>query len=495
MQALEELVSLLTVAEKESFKSFLAHKNTRKDVKNIQLFQSIATNDISTIKKLFGPTFNTVAYHVLRKRLVDNLLHFLAKKTFQDNRIEAYAALRLTLVAKTLLDNRLYKIAFKCLAKADGIAAELEQFSLRNEILLLKLQYAHLDVNLDLTQLSRLFLANQKQMHYEAKVNLAYAYLRQELQAIQLQGKILNLSALIKATVRRFAISLREVMSFKSLYQILYIANAYAAIQQNYSPLKRYVHYAHTFMERRTVRSPYHLYVLYYLANFSLRNRYFDRSLTYLSQLQQLIKEHKHHYGALFTERYGLLLALNQHFMGQATTALATIEKTLAAVSRKSKAEDVADLQLCRIMFLTQNNDVAAVKELGKLQHSDNWYEKNLGMLWAIRKNLLSIVVYAQNKDADLALSRCVSFRRRYKQYLRQTDEHRVLTFVALLEESIQRPYVVKDKSFLRRIETLLEKETAQDIFTLSFIAWLMALTEQASAYEIVQRLLHGSHD
>lgn len=187
MDSLFELVKLLTNTDKRAFKQFLKQKNKRLDVKNLQLLNLIETDDIDSLNKLYNTEKNRDAYHALRKRLQDNLLLFLSQKTFESTNSEAHEALRLLVVGRFLLENDLVKVAFKCLDKAETIAGHLEQFNLLNELLLLKLQYAHMPGAEDLEVLTARFIQNQSQMQREAKLNIAYAFLRQQLQEIHLK--------------------------------------------------------------------------------------------------------------------------------------------------------------------------------------------------------------------------------------------------------------------------------------------------------------------
>src|SRR5690606_6109959 len=196
-------------------------KNKRTDVKNLQLLDFIKTDDINKLKKLYGTSKNRDAYHALRKRLHDSLLFFLSNKVFERDNSEAHEALRLLVVGRFLLENHLPKAGFKCLHRAEQKAQLLEQFSLLNEILQTRLQYAYLDPKANLEILIERLMCNQNKMQQEAKFEIAYAFLRSELQDIHLKAKIVDLNNLVSGALRKYAISLSELLSFKSLYQIL----------------------------------------------------------------------------------------------------------------------------------------------------------------------------------------------------------------------------------------------------------------------------------
>lgn len=494
MDALSELINLLNDGEKKYFRHFLQRKNKRSDVKNIQLLDLIETDDINELNKLYKPGKNKDAYHALRKRLQDNLLLFLSQKAFESTHSETYDALRLVVVGRFLLENDVVKVAFKCLDKAERLAEHLEQFNLLNEILLLKLQYAHLPGAEDFEALTTRFLRNQSDMQRDAKLNMAYAFLRQELQKIHLEGKIVNLTALILATIRKYKISAQDLMTYKSIYQILFIANEYAAIQQNYGLIERYINRTDQFIKARGAYNKqsylfYHISILYFLANFHLRRKNFDRSVSYLRQMMDLMMMDSHYY-TVFYLRHQLLSGLNLFFTGFAENAIAQLQEALSNTTQKSKPEDIEDLRVCLAMFLALCNDRGSLKQLTVLTRTDAWYEKRMGMLWTIRKNLMEILIQAQFSNIELAMSRLTSFRRRYKKYLLKTSEERVLTYLRLVERYLLKPDVVFEPAYRKAALNLLAGVENNDIFTLSFIGWLIGRWEKKTAYKVVLGLV-----
>ncbi|MEJ7559181.1 MAG: hypothetical protein WKF66_12800 [Pedobacter sp.] len=493
MDPILELTNLLTHSDKMLFKQFLQQKNKRTDVKNLQLLNLIETDDIKGLNKLYDSAKNKDAYHALRKRLQDNLLLFLSQKTFESNQSDTYDALRLVVVGRFLLENDIVKTAFKCLDKAQKLAAHLEQLNLINEILLLKLQYAHLPGAEDLEALTSRFLKNQFQMQRDAKLNMAYAFLRQQLQEIHLNAKVINLKTLLATTIKKYQISLEDLMTYKSIYQILHIANEYAAIQQNYGLIADYIGRASQYIEADANKKESHLFynlsILYYLANFHLRRRDFAKSSSQLKEMMDLMATDSR-YAALFSMRYTLLSALTLYYTDFAADAISLLQKSLTEKKPADKAEDIEDLQLCLTMFLALRDDRGSLKQLTLLTRTDAWYEKKMGMLWTIRKNLMEILVHAQFSNIELAMSRLSSFRRRYKKYLLSTSEERVLAYLKLVEKYLIKPDLLFEAKYKQAVLDLLSSIENNDIFTSSFIAWLIARWEKKTAYEVVLRLM-----
>jgi len=497
MDPLSELINLLNTADKKQFRQFLQQKNKRSDVKNLQLLDLIETDDMDGLNKLYESEKNNDAYHALRKRLQDNLLLFLSQKTFESNHSETYDALRLLVVGRFLLENDVVKIAFKCLDKAERLAEHLEQFNLLNELLLLKLQYAHLPGAEDLDVLTTRFQLNQAHMQREAKLNMAYAFLRKELQEIHLKGKIVNLTALMITTIRKYKISVQELMTYKSVYQILVIANEYAAIQQNYGLIARYINRTNQFIQDQAHRKQsylyYHISILYLLANFHLRRKDFAASASHLREMMDLMRTDNRYY-ALFYLRHQLLSALNLFFTDYANDAISILQESLSNIKQTTKPEDIEDVRICLTMFLALCNDKRSLKQLALLTRTDAWYEKKMGMLWTIRKNLMEILVHAQFSNIELAMSRVNSFRRRYKKYLLKTSEERVLLFLKLVEKYLHKPDMIFDAVYKKTVLNLTDKAENNDIFTLSFIAWLIARWEKKTAYQVVLTLIQHNN-
>jgi len=489
MNAIEDIISLMNTDDSKAFNGYLRKKNRRGDTHNIRLFKLIETDDINAIKNLYKGQNNDGAYHALRKRLHDSLVEFMANRTFEKNTGEANEALRLLVVSRFFLEHHLTKTAVKCLSKAEAKALPLEQFSLLNEIYQTRLQYAHLNPAEDLDVLIQKFKANQKLMQQEAQLNIAYALLRRELGEIQLRGKVIDFRAFIEKTMDSLGVSLDEVLTYKSLYQILFIANEYATMNHNFNLVEPFVKKSFEFIEGKKDRAEgqlyYHIYILYFLANINFRNHRFAESEAYLAQmLEQMQKQGSRYYDRFFL-RHQLLLSLNKHFNGDPGGAIYLAEKTLKAASPKANPVDVNDLRVCLAMYCVQLSDRASLTHMAQFTHTDAWYEKKLGMLWSIRKSLLEILMYAQfDGYEELALARIKSFKRRYKKYLAEVNEQRVWGYALMIERYLLKPETAQHPDFKKNILALINPDIKEDIFIISFLGWLLAKADKKSAYQ-----------
>ena len=92
----------------------------------------------------------------------------------------------------------------------------------------------------------------------------------------------------------------------------------------------------------------------------------------------------------------------------------------------------------------------------------------------------------------DIVLIRLQSFKRKFSVYLREKGEQRVLTFMRLVNRYYENPEEVVTQKFKDKVEDSfdwIDKEQ-EDIFVMSFYAWLKAKMEKEDIYKITLRLV-----
>ncbi|MGV3461557.1 MAG: hypothetical protein ACO1N9_14000 [Flavobacterium sp.] len=480
MNAISEIIVLMSKNDKLKFKGYLSERATRSDTKLPALFKLLETDDINGSKKIATAKENAAAYHALRKRLYDNLVDFMANRTFEAGASAESEAMKLVTVCRYFFEHKLAATAFKCLAKAERIADGAENFGLLNDVYQLRLQYAHLDPAENVHKLVEKARKNSHRLHHEERMNMAYALLRNELTQIYHKGKIVDFQQVITATIKSLGISLDDALTFKSLYQLLFIANEFASIRNDYSSILHFAEKSYAHISQKKAQGGrqlyYHIYLMYFLANAALRNGNFTAAKQHLEEMNDLMDNESGKYRQRFAARYCLLLALTENYSGNPNAAVAIIRKSLKE-NTKAEPTDVNDLRLSLVMILVQMKDKAAIKTMLEFPHTDAWYEKRMGMDWAIKKALVGILAYAEFEHTETALTRIKAFRKRYKKYLHEVSEVRVLDYLAVVEKFLNKPELAKIKLFRDEIHDWISKQgkgTQPDIFVKSSLDWLV---------------------
>ena len=496
MNSVSGIINTLSITEKKEFIAFLKKKNKRHDTQNIQLFNILKTDDIKDEITIYK---NKPALYALRKRLYHNLIEFIANKRFENDTSEERDILKLIIVSRTFFEHSQYKSAFKILGKAEVKALKLERFNLLNEIYHTHIQYAYLDPSIPFSELVRKYEINQKKFLQEEQLNLAYASLRMELAKIKDGTAVFDFQEAINNTIANFSISLDEILTFKSLYQILFIANEYAALRNKYHEIERFVGVSFRFINTKTELAEkhlfYHINILYFMANMLFRNKKFTDSKAYLDKMETEMEKQDNVYFKQFENRLLLLRSLNENYSGNSNTAIVMVAQVLNKVE-DSDVSEILDLQLCLAVFYFQQKKLKKVQQIIKtFSHSDAWYEKKQGTEWTIKKNLVEILLHTELEHTDYVISRLTSFKRRYKKYLTELKEERVLIFLGLVEQFLYDPGYFVSKEFANRADSLFQWRSQQeeDLFVMSFYAWLKAKIENRNVYEVTLELVTQS--
>ncbi|QJP33759.1 hypothetical protein F0365_04735 [Nonlabens sp. Ci31] len=483
MNDLNTLISSLSSDEVGAFLAFAKAKNQRTDVKNIQLFQLIRKGvRVDLDVKIYGKA-NKNALHALQNRLKENLVDFTATRGFSSDSQEEMQLFKLVLAARIFLEREQYSIGFKTLKKATVKALSLESYAILQEIYYTHVPYAHLDPKTTLEQIITAYQENEKRYLIESRLVMVYATLQKTLKAHPT-----NVYQVIKQQLAVFDISIDQNLSFKSLYQLMRVVTDAATLTSDYAGVSIFMNHIYDIVEKKKHLADKHLYyhleILYLMAGTCFRNKDFIRSQRLVGKLQVEMQKQKGTYKKQFLGRALLLQALNHNYTGDPVRALEEIQQI--------QKPDLS-AQLVYITFLFQQQDfIRARKKMNDFYHSDPFYEKKEGALWVIQKNILEILIYIELQQPDLVASKMRSFIRRFKGRLEDLNEQRVLVFIKLLQRHYDHPYEITEESFQNKVQQAFEWKTAarEDIFVMSFYAYLKAKMQKKPIYEVTLELL-----
>jgi hypothetical protein len=488
MNDLNTLISSLSSDEVGAFLAFAKAKNQRTDVKNIQLFQLLRKDvRVDLDLKIYGKA-NKNALHALQNRLKENLIDFTATRGFSSDSQEEMQLFKLVLAARIFLEQEHYAIGFKTLKKATAKAISLESYAILQEIYHTHVQNAHLDPKATLERIITAYQENEKRYLIESRLVMAYATLQKTL-----KSHPANVYQVIQQQLAVFDISIDHNLSFKSLYQLMRVVTDAATLTSDYAGVSIFMNHIYEVVENKKHLADKHLYyhleILYLMAGTCFRNKDFTRSQQLVGELQVEMQKNKGVYKKQFLGRSHLLKALNHNYTGRAERAMEDIQQI--------QKPDLST-QLVHITFLFQQQSfIRARKMMNDFYHSDQFYEKKEGVLWVIQKNILEILIYIELQQPDLVVSKMRSFIRRFKGRLEDLNEQRVLVFMKLLQSYYDHPYEITEERFQSKVQQAFEWKTAvrEDIFVMSFYAYLKAKMEKKPIYEVTLELLRQPNE
>lgn len=485
MKGIIAIIASLSKEEKNDFLLLQRRKNRRTDAKNEKLFKLLDAGQKEELDiKLYGkPAKN--AYHALCKRLQDNLIEYVANKSFSDESSEEMDTLKLVMASRIFFEKKNLKMAFKTLEKAEKIAKQSEVYSILNEIYHTKIQYAHLNPSWSLADLMKASEINMKLYHQDFQLNRAYALIKSELKSPIRKRSVADIMELVFS---KFQITLNETLSFKSLFQLMEIAATAAKVQSDYFSIAPMMKTIHAVIQKKgdtkNKHRYYYLNILNLLALTHFRNKRFEDSMHVAKEMEQEMKAHNRRYYKRFHEKLSVIKIMNYNYTGNHEKAIELLRGF----------ENISlDINLILPMCLMQQNKFQeAYQELLVLNHSDDWYEKKMGLLWVLKKNILEILLLIDLDKPDLVFLRLERFKRRFTKKLKHIGEQRVLIFMELITTYHNSPKEVVSDAFAKKVTqsfNWLGKEQ-EDIFVMSFYAWLEAKMQNEDIYKVTLDLV-----
>jgi len=494
---LKEVLSAFTTEQQQDFLSYLDKKNKRKDAKNCLLVKLLLEDNMSSSEisnKLYGKQ-NKVALHALRKRLFQSLIDFTANISMKEENSIDILLIKNILSARYFLKKGQIKVGYQILDKTIITANEYQLFAILNEVYHTKIQYAHLNTHLNLEELIGDFKENQNQLILEDNLNIAYAKIRTSLANYRQNKSNIDIKELIDIILKEQNITISDSLSFKSLYQIIQITSISSAQKFDYYNIESFVIETYKIIKNHTSKDKqlnYHLEVLYLIANVLFRNKKFEASQKYLDLMLFYMNTEKKKYYNDFIQKYDLLQALNLNYTNKQTEAIA-----LLAPYIDKKYTDIVtqlDFSLSLIVFYYQHKSLEkAQKIVSKFYHTDKWYIEKAGIIWTIKKNLIEILLQIDLGNIDLVDSRIKSFKRNYFKNLSEINQERVITYLKLVEIYYKNPEIVTTTEFKEKVATSFSwiNTKKEDIFMMSFFAWLKAKMTKQDIYLVTLDLIN----
>ncbi|MGO4912690.1 hypothetical protein [Leeuwenhoekiella sp. W20_SRS_FM14] len=483
MSALFQLINTFTAEEQHQVIQFLKNKNRRGDTKNIELFKKVCKGETLNLHESLYKKPNRNAYHALNKRLLDSLLDFIASKSFSEESGEEMLTLKLILASRILFEQKLNKLGWKTICKAEALAVNYELYTALHEIYDTQLQYVHLIEHINFEDVLVKSSKNLEHLNSAFKLQQAYASLKN-----QLQNTTPNALNILEDTFKRFDIMPNEEFTYKSLFQFMDLLSDTAELESDYYHIAPLMEEAFMFIKQKNTsekHSYYHLQILYLMASNAFRNKKFKKSIAYLEELNtQLTDKYRNQFyiSAL------VLRSLALNYLGHFNQAILLCENV------KDKSPRVQLLLMT--LYFHQNRFKDAYTTYKKLNHSDQFYEKQLGLLWVVKKEIIALLLLIELDKLDLVLQKQKSLHKRFFSKLLALGEERAMHFIKLAGKYYDNPQIVTTVSFLEQVEGSFKwvGNDREDLFAMSFYAWLKSKMYKRNLYVVTLELVNQTN-
>ena len=490
------IISLLSEPERADFISHLKKRNKRNDTKNISLFKALIKDQTDDIK--IEMTAN--AYNVLKKRLSDRLEDYAAGCIIDTEQTAPLEVMKKLVLSQKLFKLKHFKTAFKLLEKAEKKAKDISHYHLLNEIYQTYIQYSYHALSPQQKDLFKAYEKNKIAYTNEANLNMVYALVRKAFENHDQQTP-LYLGELINESFQLFGITDDVGYTFQSLSQIAEIADISGSHNRNYFETNLFFEKHIKNLQGTAVDTEqnltYQIKLLYTVAHIYFRKKQFNQSILNLQNMHTQMQRYQGKYAQLYNIRYTTLLALNFNYSGNPHTAGKLLDQIIPTGAQIDLQETrILQAVLARTVIHFQQKEYEKAKQkMAQLWHQDSWYIEYIGLEWLLNKKFIEILLEIELGNTNYVDSLISSLVRKRKTYFTGANSL-AFPFLKLIETYHKHPEHIKTKTFNKKVEStfIWKPSEEEDLFFMSYYAWLKSKMTQKPIYEITLSLLKNNH-
>lgn len=488
---------MLSADEQKEFVAFAQRQKKLKSRKDLDLFkilqQKQAYKPTQIVEKLYPEDKNQIAYHAVRKRLMQQLIHFILLKS---NENQEASTLGFISLAKFLFDKKLEKLAWEFLKKAEKLATQNEQYDLLNSIYNLQIIKVESNFSDPLDEIISKRNANKILADEDEKANIANSLIKKQLQEIRQQGKELDFGLITKKILHEYGLEETVGKRPSLLYKLMGIARSAVLVGKDFYHFEPYIIGQYDFTAKKYGFSPQHTYyelhLLYMIAHVLYRNRKFSQSIAYLEKIKEKLPMMEDGKAEEFYPRYALLLAANYSLNQQTAKAIEVVEALIKDSKANLNQQDSLNAYLnLSIYYFQEENYKKANQCFLTIQHSDAWLIKKMGREWALKKNLIELIAQYELKNYDLARSKVKTIEKNFADMLVQPLYKNGKAYLFFIKQLIDNPTAKPEKLFKQTDDLFTFDPIAQeDLQEIRFYAWLKAKLLKAKYQEVLAELV-----
>jgi hypothetical protein len=494
MDQLQELVNTLSEDDRKEFRIFINRQKSKKQRKDLDLFELITQQiDPKLIQNKLYKTPNKVAYHTLRKRLLKHLTDFVVLKQIDHDTTATSSIAGLISLATYLFKNQSEELGWRFLLKAEQTAKENEQYELLNNIYQLQMEQSESEFSPAINSIYKKWKANKVVVDENEKANIAYNFIKKEINEVILKGKDKDLNKIIENLLKKYELTDIVFKRPQILYKVLDLTRRVMLSKKDFYNFEPYIIKMYNELIKKHGFSKknhfYKIHILYMISHILYRNRKFEASNSYLEQMHISMKEYNNNYYKHFYSKYVMLSAANYTYLSQNEKSVAILDGIPSSTFNKLPIEDQLNIKMnLAIYFGHDNNFKKSNYIVQTLNHSDSWLIKKMGIEWVLKKNMIEIMIQYELENFEIALNKIRSLEKSFATLFNHPIYKRAYVFIQQIKTIINKPLIMKDKTFIDGVISTLVKipSEQEDLQAMAYYSWLKAKMLNKNYYEVL---------
>jgi len=494
MDKLQELIITLSEDDKREFRVFINRQKSKKHRKDLELFELICNQvDAKVIQLKLYKTPNRVAYHTLRKRLLKHLTDFIVLKQIDDDTTATSSIAGLASLASYLFKNQSDDFGWRTLKKAEKIALDNEHYELLNNIYHIQIDESESEFSPDINNIYKKWQANKKLVDENEKANIAYNFIKKELNNVRIKGEDKDLEKIINDLLIKYGLNDLVYQRPHILYKVLDLTRRVMLSKKDFFSFEPYIIKTYNKLKENFGFSKrdhfYKINILYMISHILYRNRKFEESNNYLMLMYNSMNDYKKSYFQQFYPKYVMLQAANFTYLNKNEQSIEILTSISEKELKKMTTEEQFTIRINLVVyFFNQGLYKKANHIIQTFNHSDNWLEKKMGIEWVLKKNLIEIILQFELGNIDIVLNRIRTFELNYSKLFNHPLYQRVNLFVKTIKTTIDTPEIMQSTVFIEEVKSTLVRQDSEqeDLQAMAFYAWLKAKMMNLNYYEVL---------
>ena len=499
MDSLQEILITFSKEDTKEFKSFVNRQRKIKNRKDYELFKILLNGDNlhqeEIVQSIYGGK-NIEAYHGLRKSLTKQIIQFIMMKQLQDDQTATAAVSGYMSVSRYLFENKSFKTAWKYLKKAEEQALTFELYEQLQQVYNLQVKFSETPFSPDLKEIIRKHKENKVLAEQDERAAIAFSIIKSRLNSYKLTGKSIPFDEIIKHILESYDLSQDFYSRPKLFYQIMSVFRSAVVAKKDYYSFEPFIigNYQKFILKTGFKRkdNEYKALLLYMIAQTLYRNKKFEDSLGYSSQLKEVIEQMTQSQTIDILFKHSMLSAANSFFTGKIADAINMLESNMSNPIMNKNVQDSLNLKLnLSFYWLYAGEPQKANRILLSVSHTNKWCEKIMGKEWVLKKDLLEMIIQYELNNDDLALNKIRSIERVYG-FLKENDQYqRVQVYLQLCKEIFLNPDIAKTKDFYDKVEYSFDWIPMQleDLQAVMYYAWFKSKMTGIDRYKTLVEL------
>lgn len=495
MDVLETCLALMAPAEHRQFcEQLKANRNARMDFLLAERLYKEREETTDLSRELYGQGSSN-AYHSLRKRLQSHALRFLSSRYREALSVADLPPSGDALVVARLMIRRgHFRQALALLRRAERDARSEGQ-PVELDVIYREMMRHAVELELNPEPVAARWMENRRKIERKRQLEVASSLLHWRLHELSKHGLVPDLDDISRSILSAVRIDKDAANDVSFMFLLCQMVRDAVIRTKDYHRLEPFVgRIFRGFMRAGALTRHPDEYagLLYMYAHVLYRNRKFDEAAEQLDHLRRVIAPG----GAALRHlrpKYLLLRAAVKSYSGFNEQAAADLEQAITDEALHLQPRDRLNLLLNLSVYYFQSSKFKeAHAALLRMNHKESWMERQLGMEWGFKKNLIEAIILVELGEDERALTRLRYIESHYRTFFSAPLYRRAGTFVGLIRRVVQDPDIVRGESFAREIEEadLGLPGDREDIQAITFFCWIKSRINGTPYYEELLRTI-----